>query len=162
MTHPVKPSISGATESAQPNTRKPTIKRTGFLWCCEGAGCSAKGKSTTSAYANWFHALVLRESKHLRAYEGMKSEYETAMRKLCETHQGELQWLRQEAQKFRDSQLRRDIPDEWIVRRINFYNQRCIEHIWETKTLPTEDQYRLWTIEDPSKRSATLRGDRRK
>lgn len=162
MTHQVKPRIGDETESTQPIRRKPTIKKFGFLWVCEGAGCAAKGKSTTSAYANWFRALVLRESKHLRAYEDMRAEHETAIQRVRQAHQEEMQRLRQEAQKFRDSQLGRDIPDEWIVRRINFYNQRCIEHIWGTKTLPTEDQYRLWTIEDPSKRSATLRGDRRK
>lgn len=125
---------------------KPALKKTGFLWECSGAGCSAKGKTISSAYANWFRALVRREADH--------QDFQIYWR---EKHKKELQKLRQALEDFKKDQLSRDIPDEWVIRRINFYNQKCIEHIWETKTLPTQDQYRMWTIDDPSRRESMLR-----
>ena len=33
---------------------KPTIKRAGALWVCVGVGVSARGKTTQTAYANWY------------------------------------------------------------------------------------------------------------
>lgn len=35
--------------------------------------------------------------------------------------------------------------NQWVVERINHYDQRCIDWIWKFKTLPSLKQYQEWT-----------------
>lgn len=112
---------------------KPKLKKTkNGKWICIGGGRRAIQATAQIAYAKWVAGEIrLLHAENLKLQESvldMKGEVEAITRKKME----EVRILSEENTK-------------WIVQRINHYNQKCIDWIWQTKTLPSLSQYQEWT-----------------
>ena len=102
--------------------KKPRIQKVkghGRLYSCHTPHATAYGKTPSSAYDSW-HTLMISTIQDLEA-----------------------KFIQVKAEK--QKLARQGVPDAWVVERICHYNQRCIDHIWQTKTLPSVDQYIEWT-----------------
>ena len=118
--------------------RRPEIVKRGALWRCEGAEVAAYGKTPSSAYSNWFNAI----GKEIRL---LAAGVDHTTRKLIEARHLYERGTEKIKKQVSETAPGEGIPDAWIVRRIQHYNQACIDHIWATGTLPTYEQYVEWT-----------------
>jgi hypothetical protein len=128
--------------------RKPTLKKAGFLWSCAGAGLIAKGKTPASAYSNWFGkvdgemvSLLKQQQEARRRAANDYARYTASLEEFKAHYEKNVEALKKQTETTPSEK----IPDAWIARRIQFYNQRCIEYIWATGLLPSEAQYMEWT-----------------
>lgn len=103
----------------KPRIQKVKGRNGSYLYSCRTPHAVAFGETPSSAYDSW-HALMVSiildlEKKLIQA----KAE----KRKLA----------------------REPVSKQWMVERICHYNQKCIDHIWKTRTLPSLYQYIEWT-----------------